>query len=242
MPQRQRHRGRHPQDEKLFGDKWVPILKGAVTDLSFLLSRGYKDEPALKLVGDHYQLASRQRLAVQRAACSDQSMEYRGARCVPPEALHGARLAIDGYNLLITAESALSDGILIKGRDGCIRDMSSIHSSYHKVEETLPAIRLLGETLAALGLDRVCWYFDAPVSNSGRLKRLLAHEAERNGWNWQIELVSGLDALLADSEEVVITTDGWILDRTDRWANLVTLLVAQPQIQCEVLDLASNIA
>lgn len=65
MPgKRQGHRGKHPRDEELFARKWIPLLRDAVHDMSFLLTRRYAEAAALKLVGDHYQLTSRHRRAV----------------------------------------------------------------------------------------------------------------------------------------------------------------------------------
>jgi len=77
----------------------------------------------LKLVGDRYQLAERQRTAVRRSACSDASLRWRAERRADLRDLNGASLAVDGFNLLTTIEAALSGGIIIRGRDGCLRDM-----------------------------------------------------------------------------------------------------------------------
>jgi hypothetical protein len=44
---------------------------------------------------------------------------------MPPEALRGARVVIDGYNLLITTKSMLSGGVLLWGRDGWILDRTA---------------------------------------------------------------------------------------------------------------------
>ena len=95
--------------------------------------------------------------------------------CVLSTQLKGKKLFIDGYNLLITIESALSGGFIFVGRDGCYRDLASVHGTYRRVEETLPAIMTIGKSLMELGVEGVQWYFDAPISNSGRLK-VYVHE------------------------------------------------------------------
>jgi hypothetical protein len=225
MPQRQAHRGQHPEDVRLFAESRVEVLREAVVDYSFLMTRGYSDDATLKLVGDRYQLDVRQRRSILRAACSEWALGRRAAHRVAPEALRGEALAVDGYNLLITAESILAGGVLIRGRDGCVRDMASIHGSYRRVAETLPAIALIGRVFEELGPSSVRWVFDAPVSNSARLRALMLAEALRHGWNWTVELQTGVDPLLATAEEVVVTCDGWILDRAARWANVAELLV-----------------
>ena len=135
MPNKQKHRGQQSDDSKLFNEKTIPILNQAVTDLSYLMTRGYSDKGSVKLVGDRYRLTKRQRNALQRASCSNQSMAYRKEHEVSKEDIKGEWLAIDGYNLLITLESALAGGIIIDSRDDSIRDIASLHGTYRKVEE-----------------------------------------------------------------------------------------------------------
>jgi hypothetical protein len=239
MPQHQRHRGKHPQDDKLFSHARIDTLRRAVSNLSYLFSQGYAETAALKLVGDHYQLTTRQRRAVLGASCADAALESRRARFLPPERVRGSELVIDGYNQLITVESILAGGILLRGRDGCIRDLASVHGSYRRVDETLEAIHLLGQTLHELGAARVTWLFDAPVSNSGRLRALMLDTAEQHGWPWDVQLISNVDKTLAQSTAIVVTSDSWILDRAQHWTRITDLLLrhAGPE-QC-VISLAS---
>src|SRR2546422_332241 len=119
-PDIRKHRGAHPEDRKLFGAEQLPALRTAVNDLSWLLSRDYAIKAAAKLVGDRHALTDRQRLAISRAACSDQSKAHRPTTCVPAESANGEELIIDGFNLIITVEAALSGGVLMLCRDGCI--------------------------------------------------------------------------------------------------------------------------
>lgn len=240
MPSRQSHRGQHQQDAELFGEKHLPLLRQAVDDLSLLLTRGYSHKSSLKLVGDRYALTERQRRAVGGASCSEQSMINRRERAVALLELAGHEVFVDGYNLLIGVESALSGGILVKGRDGCIRDLASIHGSYKRVEETVPAIRLIGKTLEELKLSHARWYFDSPVSNSGRLKTILAEEAESQRWDWDIRLHTNPDKVLAESTEVVVTADSWILDRAAHWANIAEAVVASVKPKPRVIDLGGG--
>lgn len=262
MPDKLKHRGQHPKDKRLFSKKYLPDLKNAVSDLSFLLSREYSIKSALKVVGDRYYLTERQRFAVERCACSDSALKSRTKSCISLEqynlpiffyaerkekhldqtllsAWQAERLLwIDGYNLLITIESALSGGIVFKGRDGCYRDIAGIHGTYRKVEETLPAVQLIGECLSELQLSAVKWFFDSPVSNSGRLKKLLETESIRQGWNnWEIELLNNPDRILAKTNAVIVSTDSWILDRCERWVNLAKYIIEEKIQNTCVIDL-----
>lgn len=233
-----RHRGKHPEDDRQFAASQVPALRDAVTDLSHLLSRNYAERAAIKLVGDHYQLTSRQRRAVLGASCSDSALASRNARCLESEQLRGRALVLDGYNQLILAESILSSGVLLRGRDGCIRDLASVHGSYRRVEETHDAIALIGECLQSLDTESVAWLFDAPVSNSGRLRTLMQEVAAAHDWPWEIKLGSQVDKTLAQSSDVVTTSDGWILDRASRWTSIGDQLLHRAGAEDRVVDLS----
>jgi hypothetical protein len=128
--------------------------------------------------------------------------------------------------------------VVLRGRDGCDRDLAGVHGTYRKVEETRPAVRLVGETLAALGVHRCLWYLDSPVSNSGRLRALILDVAEGDRYDWQVELVLNPDPLLARAPEVVATADSAILDRCDRWANLARHVIETRIPEAHVVDLS----
>ncbi len=219
MPDIRKHRGAHPEDRKLFGEDQLPALRTAVSELSWLLTRDYSMKGAVKLVGDRHALTDRQRLALSRAACSDQSRGRRVATCVEVAKLQAADLIIDGFNLVITIEAALSGGVLFLCRDGCIRDLSSVHGSYRSVEETEVAIQLIGESLAALKAKSASWLLDRPVSNSGRLAKLIRDCAQRNSWPWTVETVFNPDREIVSSDRIVITSDGPLLDQVNHWTN-----------------------
>src|SRR5215475_11563864 len=233
----QRHRGAHPADLKLFGPKNQEILRQAVHDLSWLLSRGYAATATLKLVGDHFALKERQRLAVARAACSDQQREFRKQNRLPLESVKGQDLLMDGFNIIVTIEAALSGGVLIRCRDGCVRDMSSVHGSYRSVAETEDAIRLISETLCGAEPASAVWLLDQPVSNSGRLAQRIREMAAEQNWPWSVEVVMNPDKVLRSSDQIVVTSDSNILDGVKRWINLGAVLVAQRLPETWIFDL-----
>ncbi|MFQ5490959.1 MAG: DUF434 domain-containing protein [Phycisphaerae bacterium] len=233
MPDKRRHRGKHPDDDRLFAVSCQPTLRAAVEHLSWLLTRGYARPSALKLVGDRFSLTQRQRMAVRRSACSDSSLQRRRRTRCDLSHIAAKPLGIDGYNLLITVESALSGGLILVGRDGCYRDLASIHGTYRKVEETLPAVTLIADFVQSLNGSHIDWYLDRPVSNSGRLKVLMAETLQDRGRStpsgqgpdWNLELVHSPDAVLADYRGVVASSDSVILDRCAAWTNLAAELI-----------------
>ena len=220
-------------------------MRAAVHELSWLLSREYAPDSALKLVGDRHELTARQRLAVMRSACSDDDLARRAGARTLAEKVHGARLGVDGYNVLITVEAALSGGAILVGRDGAWRDLASVHGTYRRVEETAPAIELIADRIAALWPERVDWYLDRPVSNSGRLKTLIADllEARQAAGEqdppWNIELADSPDRVLADYDGVVATGDSIVLNACTSWFNLAAEVVKGAPVEPWVVDLSA---
>jgi hypothetical protein len=222
----QRHRSAHLGDKELFNDENLLHLRKAAYDLGWLLNRGYARHSAIKLVGDHYQLPKRQRLAISRATCSDESRAMRAAKCLPIEAIKERQLVIDGLNLVITIETIMAGGVALRCRDGCIRDIASIHGTYRQVHETGNAIVLIGQALEFFEPENILWIFDRPVSNSGRLAVMVREIAEAHGWNWKTALMDNPDQFIIRSGQIAITSDSAVLDEVSYWLNLTDYIVA----------------
>jgi len=238
MPDKRTHRGPHPADEKLFASEAISDLRLALADYSLLLTKGYAEKSTLKLIGDKFSLTQRQRLAVMRSACSDRQMVSRNKNRIEAKNLAGQSVAVDGYNVLITVEAAMSGGVIFAGRDGCYRDLASIHGTYRKVTETIPALQLIGEFLQKIGTGRILWLLDSPVSNSGRLKTLIGELAHQYNWDWEIELLLSPDAELKKTDMVVASSDSVILDGCRRWVNLAYEIIEQELPSAWIIDLA----
>ena len=194
---------------------------------------------SLKLVGDRHALTERQRLAISRAACSDASLKSRQASRASIKSIGGEELIVDGFNLIITVEAALSGGVLLLCRDDCIRDLSSVHGSYRAVKETEAAIALIGETLETLKPKSVEWVLDRPISNSGRLAKRIRDLASERGWPWTVELLFNPDNCVVSSGKIAITSDSVILDRARRWINFKRELVETRLADSWLIDLRS---
>jgi hypothetical protein len=223
VPDRRTHRGPHGEDHELFAASRVPTLATAVAELSWLLSRGYAPDSSLKLVGDRHALRDRARTAVGRCACSDQDLADRRARMV--ESVAGRDLWIDGFNVLTTVEAAFAHGVVIVGRDGCFRDMASMHGSWRRVEETDAAIAALVTTVDRLAPRAVRVLLDAPVSNSGRLAERWRTAAPQA---WSVELVRDPDPVLRTApwdEAVVASADAGVLGACGPWIGLAAAVV-----------------
>src|SRR5688572_12966440 len=151
MPDSRTARGPHPKDSDCFATSALPALRCAVAELSWLLDR--------------------QRMAVQRCAASQEDRVARWSRTVPASELAGETLAVDGYNILLTVEAALSGGVLLLGSDGVVRDLTSMSGHYRRMRSTRPALEAIAAFAAAHSCRELLWLFDRPISNSGRLKQ-----------------------------------------------------------------------
>jgi hypothetical protein len=234
----QTHRGGAPQDERLFSADQIGAMRAAASDLCWLLDRDYAARSAIELVGNHHNLTSRQRMALSRYACSAADVQRRTQRRVEPADVRCQELWLDGYNILTVLESALAGGVVLPGRDGCCRDIAGIHRRYRKVNETIPALQLVGETVSALGVSNCRWLLDQPVSNSGRLKTLILEAAHNAGWKMEVELTFSPDNLLARTNRIIATSDGIVLDRCRQWINLTRIIIAERIPQARIIDLS----
>ena len=239
MPDKRAHRGQHPADAALFAADRISNILCAVADYSLLLSKGYAEKSSLKLVGDRFTLTERQRLAVIRSACSEEQRANRKSRQLEINQIAGQVIAIDGYNVLITIEAAMSGGLIFRGQDGCCRDLASVHGTYRKVSETQPAIELIGSFLQQPGNGEALWLLDSPVSNSGRLKTMLGELARTNNWKWEINLVTSPDAVLIKGEKIVASSDSVILDKCAKWVDLAGEIIKNRIPGTNIIDLGT---
>lgn len=238
MPDKRKRRGAHPKDRACFTPELLPTLREAVGDLSWLRSRGYPQRASLALVGDRYRLRDRQRKALQRCAAADSQIEARQRSRIEVDQLADETLIVDGYNVILSLETALSGGVLLLARDGVMRDLAAMSRHYRRVEVTRTAIDLLGEFLDAMGCGRVHVLLDRPVSNSGRLRDTILETVSGRAAAWRVDLTRRTDRLLIDSPHIVATADSAILDRCARWFNLSRAVIEEKIPAAWILDLS----
>ncbi|AZB35381.1 DUF434 domain-containing protein [Chryseobacterium bernardetii] len=221
-----RNRGKNTGDDMLFGlEKQISKIKLAVQDMQYLLTRGYAEKAASDLVGNRYRLKTRQVQALCGASASDEQIQHRKQKEQNISDLRGRTVYLDGFNVLILLESLFSEAYIFEGVDGCFRDLSGVHGTYKRVNQTQRAIELVAEFFQKAEVRKLIWIFDQPVSNSGRIKQIVLDFAVENQLNWDIELQFSPDKFLAESSEVIISSDAWILDHCKEWFNLIGYLL-----------------
>ena len=209
-------RGYSPKDTTEFGETWRERMANAAEDVRYLLSRGYDVSSAVTFVGNRFQLSNRQRMALTRGTASRRQAEARLKKELP--SLSGV-VYIDGFNTVITLEVALSGSLVLRCDDGTIRDIAGLHGSYRIVDKTPLAVELMLDELDTEGINKVVVYLDQPVSNSGRLKSLIAELGANHRYEVSVQLLTDVDKELSKQPQV-ITSDGVILDACGGWFNL----------------------
>lgn len=216
-----RNRGKSSEDDRLFGSQQeLNKLQQGLEDMYFLLSRDYPIKSSLALVGNRYRLTSRQLLALQGMSCSEKEIKSRLNKGLTAAEIKGKILYLDGFNVLILFETLLSGGYVFRGLDGCYRDISSVHGTYRKVNQTEEVLLLVGRMLQELEAEKVIWVFDTPVSNSGKMKAFCYEIAEKEGFNWAAHLENSPDKFLVEENRIICSSDAWVLNYCAGWFNL----------------------
>lgn len=213
-------RGYVPEDERNFSPESVETMRTASRHILYLLEEGYDLKQATMFVGNHFLLSERQRLAVTRSTASGRQLSDRKSRQMSMKELEGQEVWIDGFNIIITLEVLLSDSLLFVGMDGCIRDLAALRGTYRPIPETMEAVRLMFDVLQDAAVRKINILLDEPVSNSGRLKVLIAEIAQKQySFDLDIKILRDVDRELY-RKKPVITSDSVILDHCSSWVNL----------------------
>jgi len=232
-------RGFVAEDYKWFSGQAEKELKIAQQEVQWLLDRGYKAEAVIDLVGQHHQFSSRQRIALQRASSSRKQCLRRKTTMLPLEAAKEGCLYIDGFNLVIILEVALSGSVLILSNDGVLRDLAGLRGSYRIIAQTEKALQLIQQTLESLAVPEVKFYLDAPVSNSGKLKKLILEHSAAWAMPIEVEMVPNADAFLLKSERIV-TGDSLLLDKCLSWFNISRKIVEEQIREAWIIRFENN--
>lgn len=230
-------RGYFQSDQKEFGNKPIEKLLKAGRDLQYLLNHGYNIKGASTFVGNHYLLSERQRLGLVRAISSEESIKIRKSKEIQ-QIPSGSVINIDGFNTIITLEVALSDSLLLKCMDGTIRDLAALRGSYRLIDKTDTAILLIGKILEKNKIDKVIFYLDAPVSNSGRLRQRIFELLNPFHFEVQVEVINNVDTVLEKLDNV-ITSDAIILDKCTSWINLNLKIIEEINADYPYIDFSA---
>jgi hypothetical protein len=121
---------------------------------------------------------------------------------------------MDGHNVLITIEAALSGRSLISSNEGFVRDISSLSGDFKKTEVTEKAIGLVFEFLKKVKPRYTIVLFDAPISKSGLLAQEVRERLNGEGIPGDAQALKVPEKVLVDFRGIVATSDTDIIDRS----------------------------
>lgn len=148
-------------------------------------------------------------------SASQSQIEDRQSKEIQSQDLEGKKNAIDVF----------------KGQDGFIRDLSSVHRTYKRMKQTSQAIEIIADFYKKEKIKRIYCFFDEPVSNSGRLKKMIEEVALENKYDWRVELVYNPDKVIEESNWIAMTSDAWILDNASANFNLMKYILLKMKIK-----------
>lgn len=228
-------RGFDESDKRWFSEKELIRLKKAHEEIKWLIDRDYKIESVVTFVGDRYQFSTRQRNALKRATCTSKNEIMRKQKELSTNEISKDIIHIDGFNLIITLEVALSGGTLILGNDASIRDLAGLRGTYKLIDKTDIALELIGRFLKDKEAKVVKFYLDTPVSNSGKLKSKILEHSQIWSIKTNVELVNNADVVLEKLDRVV-SSDATIIDRCGSYFNITQNIINEYITHSNIVD------
>jgi len=212
-------RGFVPEDKTQFTGEQLENLKKAAAEVQYLLDRGYGIKPVTTFIGNHYLFSERQRLSLARSVSSNEDIKRREKKQIL-EHKKGLTVYVDGFNVIITLETALSGSPVFLCRDRTIRDLAGLRGTYRIIDRTEQAIYLIFCQFQKWEIKEAVFYLDSPVSNSGRLGSLLLEKAKEFDFPVSTQVIPDVDRTLQEKSGV-ITSDAIILNHCESWINLL---------------------
>jgi hypothetical protein len=208
----------------------------AAEDLRFLLNRGYPRDASLQLVGNRYNLDRDHRHLLRRGIFPASIAEERRNKRVSLKEIKGNGLAIDGYNCLITLESALKGKTVLLADDAFVRDISAVSGTYRESLETSQALDLILNLLIAAAPTEVLFLLDAPISASGKLAARIRGLLKEQDIQGDAQAVKVPERIMAGYQGIIATSDTALIDQSEQVFDLAGHLIKE-ELKITYLDL-----
>jgi len=184
----------------------------AVCDYRYLLECDYPQKSMLRLVGDHYALASHERVMLYRGLAKKQQVLLRQQKFLQDIPIL-AEVTLDGFNVCRTVGSYLNGNPVFVGMDGYLRDVSELHRKKLKWEVLERTVELVLEFLMEKDTAFARFYFDTPISHSGQMCEMTRQKMQAMNLAGEAETVFSPDHNLITAEKgVICTADSNIID------------------------------
>lgn len=175
-------------------------------------------------MSDHCRLPKEQRFVLNRVVVASETAKARRNKIQSLDALHERAIFIDGYNVLISAESLLGSKPVYLCDDGFLRDTQGIFKSYRTSEITIVAICAIFDLLMPLRLDQAEVLLDKQISMSGQLAELMRRIMAEHGIPGTAKTAQNVDQQLKERDGVIATADGSVIDAASDVVDLPAIL------------------
>ncbi|MBN2273681.1 MAG: DUF434 domain-containing protein [Bacteroidales bacterium] len=185
------------------------VLKEASRDYYYLLSKGYPERGALKMVGDRYRLTRDQRSLLYRGISSAEASEMRRRRLV--KLAPDMHLVIDGYNVLFTILNYRLGRMVFISTDGILRDAGSLHGKLRDDRLFHECIEDLFTTIMPFHPLQTDIFLDSPVSSSPRHHNAIIQHLSDSGISGTCKLVHSADQEIKSFNTGILSTSDTVL-------------------------------
>lgn len=195
-------------------------MRRAAKEARYLLNRGYPKDSALRFVSDHHRLPQEQRYVLIRVLVASELARSRMAKIVPLRALRGNVVFVDGYNVLITAESLLEGSPVYLCDDGFLRDTRGIFKRYTASHFTAGALSSILDLLVLAAPARSEILLDQQMSRSGELAGQIRGMMAERCLPGDARTAKDVDRRLKTEAAIVASGDGNVIDASSAVVDL----------------------
>ncbi len=155
---------------------------------------------------------------------------------VSVEEIRGKQLAIDGYNVIITLESALKGKTILLADDGFIRDISGVSGGYREGAATTEALGLIADLLEASGPAQVIFLLDSPISGSGELAARIRALMRERGVCGDASAVKVPERIMEGYKGIIASSDSALIDQAQGVFDLAGHLIRE-KLKASFIDM-----
>ncbi len=220
----------------------LSVLREAIKDYEYLLIRGYTPKQILPFISNRYGLNKMEQLLIYRSIHDNEYKNSINAKIQKKSDIRDQVLLIDGLNVILTIQAAISCKPLVKGDDGFIRDIQGVHGKVRYNEEFFSSIIRLGIGLKYLEPRKTLILFDKNISLIGFyskiIKRLLSLYA---GIDINVVLSDMCDKSLIDLSNqynyVVSSSDAVLIMKSRKVFDLAGFIVLDLMLYSNIIDI-----
>ncbi|MBA1341429.1 MAG: hypothetical protein C5S40_04750 [ANME-2 cluster archaeon] len=214
----------------------MPEPGKAITDIRYILDRGYPGKGAITFVCNHYRLDIKWRYVFTRVVFGRDTIKSRREKTVKCEDLKGEVVLVDGYNVLIGVESALKGEPVYLCDDGFLRDTRGVFRNYRCSGLTERAMDEILGVLRGVGPFRVEFLFDSQISKSKEMARWVENKLKDVGLEGSAGTSRHVDYDLKQSNGIIATADGNIIDEVTKAVNIQACVLEQLNISPVIIE------